>query len=129
MIDRIREFFRDEHIGITIPVGVVTGITLSSLLLAVTTGLVIPALKSTPLGDDNESFGGGFFGLDFTIGDVTFDYTQALAYSLVLGVLALIAWWLFIRAPVGIETDDNLRECPECKSLIVADARRCAPPR
>jgi large conductance mechanosensitive channel len=126
MIDRIRRFARHGHIGMTIPVGVTIGFALVLFLQSAAQAFIIPILGATPLGDDDNS---SFFGLDFSIGDTTFDYTQVVVYAFVIAVLALLAWWLF-AAPYESESADDstttVRECPECRSSIVASATRCA---
>jgi large conductance mechanosensitive channel len=129
MVDRIRDFFRNEHIGITIPVGVVAGLALSELLFHVSAAFLVPLLQETPLGDEGfPAF--GLAGLDFSIGDVTFDYTQIVNYGFTVLALVAFAWFLFVRPTraelAAAEEDDGMRECPECKSEIVAEATRCA---
>ncbi|MEX2225188.1 MAG: hypothetical protein WEB52_01915 [Dehalococcoidia bacterium] len=130
MIDRLRDFFRNEHIGITIPVGVVIGLALTSLLQTTFFYVLTPLLAETPLGDDDRSFGGGFADLDFYIGDALIFYGAPLMDLLTFAFVVLIAWTLFIRPTAAelaaADDDDGMRECPECKSPIVADATRCA---
>ncbi|MEX2226558.1 MAG: hypothetical protein WEB52_08935 [Dehalococcoidia bacterium] len=131
MINRLRDFFRNELIGITIPVGVVAGLALSELLRTAFLYMLTPLLSQTPLGDEEEGFSNfGFTDLDFNIGDASISYGIPLVDLLTLAFAALIAWWLFVR-PTAAELaaagdDDGMRECLECKSSIVADATRCA---
>ena len=126
MARRIREFFRSEPVGVTLTVGVVLGLTLSSLLTTIFLEVVRPLIAETPLGDESSNFG-GLRSLEFTIGNATVEYTTILAYIWTLFWLSMIAWYLFVR-PVVDEDEDGfeLRECPECKSSIFADATRCA---
>jgi len=127
MIDRVRDYFRDEAIGVTIPVGVVVGLALSALLRTAYLYVLTPLLAQTALGDEEDFGAFGFNDLDFNIGDATIAYGIPLVDLLTLASIAAIAWWLFVR-PTRVELDavaDRQRECPECKSLIVVGASRC----
>ena len=109
MLRRIRQYIRNESLGITIPVGVVLGLTAETLIAGVVQGLQAGHVRSIkPLG-------------------ISFYYQFALPYLIALLVLGGIAYVLFLM-PIASdnEPEPDIRECPECKSDIVAEATRCA---
>jgi large conductance mechanosensitive channel len=123
MISRLRSFCRDESLGIVIPIGVVVLLAFWSVLQGVGAAFVTPILEEA-FGDSDE-FGGSQ--LDFTVGDIVFDWTflgfQLPAFVILCGIVYI----LFIR-PIPddeIVDDESMRACPECASEIVAEARRC----
>jgi large conductance mechanosensitive channel len=120
MFDRARKFLRHESLGITIPVGVVVGVAGLGLLRDLIYAFVAPVIEQAiGRGPQNE--------LQFSIGDVTFRYVTALSEGIVFALLLLILYMLFHR-PAQDEggLDFELRECPECRSDIAMDAKRCA---
>jgi len=114
MLGRVRRFFREESLGVTITVGVVVGLTLQQVVVGIVTGFEAAALRR---GND----------LSVTVLGIDFYYQALLAYAVAWAVLAALAWVLFVMpiAPDG-EADGSTRDCPECKSEIAADATRCA---
>ncbi|HYM15272.1 MAG TPA: hypothetical protein VEZ14_06905 [Dehalococcoidia bacterium] len=113
MRKRIRGYIRDESLGITVPVGVVLGIGLLNLVDYLVTGIEIGV---SPFGHHI-----------VTILGVDFYYPTFLAGLIAWAAVALIAYALLIM-PIadGSEPQESTRECPECKSDLAADARRCA---
>jgi len=109
MLRRIRQYVRNESLGITIPVGVVLGLTLQALIAFTVEGF--------EFGHDSEIKPLG----------ISFYYTYALPYAIAFLVLAALTYVLFIM-PIASDTEPELdiRECPECKSDIFAEATRCA---
>jgi large conductance mechanosensitive channel len=56
-----------------------------------------------------------------------FNYQNFLPHGIAFLILAAIAYVLFImRVPSDGEPEPDMRECPECKSDIFAEATRCA---
>jgi large conductance mechanosensitive channel len=124
MIARLRAFCREESLGIVLPVGFVLLFALWNLVEASSQAFVYPIL--TDLLEEDEQFAR----LDFTLGDVVFDWTflgfELPAFIVLCGIL----YFVFIRPlPEGNEyideSDDGMRSCPECFSEIVVEARRC----
>lgn len=114
MLVRLRQFFREQSLGITVPVGVVVGLTFQQVLVGLVVGFEAAASRH---GND----------LTITILGVDFYYQSFLAYAVAWLVLAAIGYVLFL---MPIESDEEAepgtRECPECKSEIASDATRCA---
>lgn len=114
MIQRARAFFRDSEPAIATTVGVVGGLALYYLFVAIGYGFVVPILFS---GEDR---------LTFTLGGVTFNYQQVVVEIAALLLLAAAGYVLFIwRGDESSDADHGTRDCPECRSEIWIDARRC----
>ena len=109
MLRAIRRWFREESLGITIPVGVVLGLTSETFIAQIVQGFE--------------------FGHDPEISplEISLYYPGVLAYAIALLVLLSVAYVVFVMPiPSDDEPEPDTRECPECKSDIAADARRCA---
>lgn len=114
MLGRVRQFFREESLGVTVTVGVVLGLALQSVISAFVFALEANRLRS--VGD-----------LSVTVLGIDFYYYNFLPAFVAWAVLVALAWVLFIM-PIASdgEPDASTRECPACKSEIAADATRCA---
>lgn len=127
MIRRIREFLRSESLGIAIPVGVVALWAVWELIQSIVGNFVYPVFLEA-FGD--ESFGSEGFGfpLDFEIGGVRFQWDATLITGVSVLILLPLLYYTFIRPiPGEFEDDDSgTRECPECLSEVLIEARRCA---
>jgi len=119
MIQRLRDFFRYEPVGVTVPMGVVLGYALFSVLTAFVTGFVYPIIRDSFEGGNDNPF-------SFTIAGVTFDYLQTMIYAIALALTAAAAYFLLIWGRVDEREIAPMRDCPECLSEIDAGARRCA---
>lgn len=125
MISKMRAWARGESAGVVVPVVFVLLYGLWQVTVALATSFVLPVVSYAL--DSYDSFGDVFLPrLEFTIGEVGFDWTGFFVYSIAFVLLSGIAYVLFLR-PIAEdgEIDDGMRECPECKSEIVVDARRC----
>ncbi len=116
MLGAIRRWFREESLGITIPVGVVLGFILEQLIAQVVYGFELEHLSN--------SQGRGF---EISPLGISFYYPTVLMYAIAFAVVAAVAYLLFLL-PLASDDEDEpeTRECPECKSDIFADATRCA---
>jgi large conductance mechanosensitive channel len=121
LVLRIRGFLRRESIGVTIPFAVVLLWAFWSLILAFVGATVLPPILKAFEDDD------GTRALDFTISDIHFDFTNLVYYLVSFVLLAAIAGYVFVRQVDGdFDDDEDMRECPECRSKIFLDATRCA---
>ncbi|MHB8376659.1 MAG: hypothetical protein ACYDEB_06855 [Dehalococcoidia bacterium] len=120
MIRRARSFFRDSEAGVAVTVGVVGGLALYYVLSAIGQGLVIGYIE-------HRTRAGQLLLTEFTIAGVTFNYQLFVGPAAALALIAVLAYVLFLW-PGGepLADDSGTRDCPECKSEIWADARRCA---
>lgn len=124
MRGRLVRLFRDESTAITVPAGFVVVYATWSLLASIVGGVFFPILmrllnKDLYSGDDDD------FRIRFHIGDVLVDMTTLIIYGASFVLLALLIYFLVTHWLVDDEPFE-MRECPECKSDIFADARRCA---
>jgi large conductance mechanosensitive channel len=118
MIQRARSFFRDSESAVATTVGVVGGLALYYLFLAIGYMVVLAILADQATTNGSP--------LQFTIVGVTFRYEQLLADVIALLLLSLVGYVLFISpGDESPEADPGTRDCPDCKSEIQIDARRC----
>lgn len=122
MTNRLREWFSETPVGITVPVGVTMGYAIFQLLLQTANSFILPFLlrwrsaDEAPLGR-----------LSFHLGNYKFDYTTFTVYGLSVLVLGVLAYLLFCWRTGDAAADASAtRECPECKSEISSEASRCA---
>ena len=103
MLSRLREYVRNESPGITVPVGFVLFEAIRGVVFEVVVAFeTTHSPKATVLG-------------------ITFYWTGVLPEFIALVTMALIFFILFAWPWSGA-----VRRCPECKSRIAEDARRCA---
>jgi large conductance mechanosensitive channel len=118
MIRRARSFFRDSEPAVATTVGVVGGVALYNLFLAIGYGFVTPVFVQRLMT--------GRRAFQFTLGGVTFGYEGLVVDLTALLLLAAVAYVLFIwHADESLDGDPDTRDCPDCKSEIHIDARRC----
>lgn len=118
---RIRNFFSNGPLGITVPIGVILGYALIGFANDLYYAFVLPVLRDLGTGDKNPHQ------LTLDVGDVTLRWGYALDYSFILLFLAAVIYFVFIwRSGVSKEPAIKMRACPECKGDIVSDATRCA---
>jgi large conductance mechanosensitive channel len=125
-VARLRAFLSDGPLGITIPVGVVGLWATWSFILALVGSFIYPVLAKFPgreatfTSDNRSPLGFDFLGIDFRPDTVI---TDAISIAILIAVL----YWLFMRPlPWEDAQEDEMRDCPECKSAIFVDATRCA---
>ncbi|HEY7802600.1 MAG TPA: hypothetical protein VIE40_07990 [Dehalococcoidia bacterium] len=120
MVQRIRSFFRTSETGVAVTVGVVGGLALYYAFTALVNAFVLGYLVHHQDGGLNN------VPLEVEILGAHFDYQQLIVNGIALVLLAVVGDVLFLwrgGEPAGAAL--KTRECPECKSDIWADARRC----
>ncbi len=124
MMERLARLFREESTAITVPVGFVVLYATWTLLASIIGGVFYPVLLRLL---DKDPSGGDFDDarISFHIGNVLVDVTTLIIYGAAFVLLTLLIYLLITRWLVNGESFE-MRECPECKSDIFADARRCA---
>lgn len=121
MLNRLREWFSETPVGITVTVGVAMGYATFQLLLQTANSFILPFLlrwrsaDEAPLGR-----------LSFHLGRYKFDYTNFSVYGLSTLALGGLLYFLFCWHTGDAAEASSIRECPECKSEISAEATRCA---
>jgi large conductance mechanosensitive channel len=120
VIQRARSFFRDSDTSVALTVGIVGGFALRGLFLAFAWGFVLPIIQQNVGAEDPER------ALVFTLFGIMFTYPQVVAELTAILLLAAVGYVLFVWGggePAGPGLDT--RDCPDCKSEIWIDARRC----
>ena len=117
MLRAIRRWFEEESLGITIPAGVVLGLTTEMLIAEFVLGLEIAHVQNRPI----------IRPLQISPLGIDFNYQNFLPHAVSLIVLGIVAYVLFLM-PIASdnEPEPDIRECRECKSDIFAEATRCA---
>ena len=112
---RGRQFFQDADVA----VGVVTGLVGGFALIQLAQSFAIEMVLSTVLNAISRSG-------EFDWGGVTFDFTATIAAATTIAIVVAAIYVVFVWARASADQDERAtRECPECKSAIRADARRC----
>ncbi|MBI5284252.1 MAG: hypothetical protein HY874_04075 [Chloroflexi bacterium] len=121
MIQRARSFFRDSDTSVALIVGIVGGYALRGLFVAIGYGFVLPILA-----EGMETGRSNWSDFQFTLLGITFNYQQLVVEFTAILMLAAVGYVLFVWGggePAG--PDPDTRDCPDCKSEIWIDARRC----
>ncbi len=120
MIQRARFFFRDSDTSVALIVGIVGGSALHGLFVAIGYGFVLPVVDEVmQRGGDTQPF-------EFTILGITFNYPQLVIELTAILLLAAVGYVLFVwDGGEPAAPDPDTRDCPDCKSEIWIDARRC----
>lgn len=117
MIQRARSFLQDSEPAVATIVGVVGGLALYNVFIAIGYGFVVPIFNRLNSGHQT---------LDFTLGGFTFSYLQLIVDLTALLLIAAVAYVLFIwRDGESLDAAPDTRDCPECRSEIHIDASRC----
>jgi hypothetical protein len=125
MIARIREWCRSESLGIVVPVGFISLWVVWELLTVAVGSFIYPILIE-PMEDDRFT-GNEDFGFKFTLLGVDFQPDAFIINGLTALILGFLFYVLFWRqSPEDFIEEEPTRECPECLSEILAEARRCA---
>lgn len=112
---------------VDLAVGVVIGAAFGSVVTALVADLLTPLIAAIAKVPD-------FGGLIFTINGSQFKYGH-LINSLISFILVACAVFFFVVKPMNIliaksrkeaPADPTTKKCPECKSEIPLDAKRCA---
>jgi large conductance mechanosensitive channel len=122
MIERVRRYFRDESVGIAVPVGFVLLYALWNLLISIVGGVFYPFVLHLAKGDAQDAYR-----LDFHVGHVLVDVSTPFTYAVAFLLLVPVVYFVFVRGndPDG-DASFEMRECPACKSDVFSDATRCA---
>jgi hypothetical protein len=113
MRSRLARQFRDESLATTVPAGFLVLYAVWLLVASIVTGIVYPLILRVL---DRDPYNGS--------GNVD-DVTSLVIYGATYLLLLLVVYLLLTRWLDAGDAVDT-RECPECKSDIFADARRCA---
>jgi large conductance mechanosensitive channel len=126
LIDEFKQFlFRGNLIDLA--VAIVMGLAFTALVAAFVEDLITPLIAAIFGKPD-------FSSLTFTINDSVFRYGDFLNKLISFLTVAFVVFF-FIVKPVNTfmarqrrepPPDPTVRKCPECLSVIPADARRCA---
>lgn len=133
MILRVRAFCREESLGIVLPAALIALFAMWQVIEAAVSSFLVPLVANLVEGEPEYANGSYFLGpmpyqhLTFHVGDVPFDWTLLFIESVAGLVMGAILYYLFVRhIPEGVESETGMRDCPECFSRVVVEARRCA---
>jgi large conductance mechanosensitive channel len=119
MLERFRDWFGEGPVGITVPVGVMSGYALFQLLGSVGGGFLRPILLHWRYGDVTNG------SLTFHWGGYVFDYQLVATTGFATLTLGLIMYFLFVWRASRSSDGAEMRDCPACKNQIWSDATRC----
>jgi large conductance mechanosensitive channel len=112
---------------IDLAVGIVIGTAFAAVVQAAVTDLLTPLIAAI--------FGKPDFNqLTFTVNNSTFKYGHFLNVLIAFVIIALVVFFFVVKPINALMTlsqrrespDPSTRKCPECRSEIPIDARRCA---
>jgi large conductance mechanosensitive channel len=112
---------------IDLAVGFVIGAAFAAVVQAAVTDLLTPLIAAI--------FGKPDFNqLTFTVNNSTFKYGHFLNVLIAFVIIALVVFFFVVKPINALMTlsqrrespDPSTRKCPECRSEIPIDARRCA---
>ncbi len=122
LVVRIREFCRNESIGVVAPVGFIALWVVWQVITVFLWSFLYPVLVKVFEGD--KDFDG--LPLELSIFGIDLLPSNFLVESIAAVGMFLLLYYVFVRPiPEDSEPDRGMRECPECFSEIVIDARRC----
>jgi large conductance mechanosensitive channel len=112
---------------VDLAVGIVIGAAFAAVVQAAVTDLLTPLIAAI--------FGKPDFNqLTFTVNNSTFKYGHFLNVLIAFVIIALVVFFFVVKPINALMTlsqrrespDPSTRKCPECRSEIPIDARRCA---
>jgi len=112
---------------VDLAVGIVIGAAFAAVVQAAVTDLLTPLIAAI--------FGKPDFNqLTFTVNNSTFKYGHFLNVLIAFVIIALVVFFFVVKPINALMTlsqrrespDPSTRKCPECRSEIPVDARRCA---
>jgi large conductance mechanosensitive channel len=112
---------------VDLAVGIVIGAAFAAVVQAAVTDLLTPLVAAI--------FGKPDFNqLTFTVNNSTFKYGHFLNVLIAFVIIALVVFFFVVKPINTLMTlsqrrespDPSTRKCPECRSEIPIDARRCA---
>jgi large conductance mechanosensitive channel len=112
---------------VDLAVGIVIGAAFAAVVQAAVTDLLTPLIAAI--------FGKPDFNqLTFTVNNSTFKYGHFLNVLIAFVIIALVVFFFVVKPINTLMTlsqrrespDPSTRKCPECRSEIPIDARRCA---
>ncbi|GAA3836278.1 large conductance mechanosensitive channel protein MscL [Sphaerisporangium flaviroseum] len=112
---------------VELAVAVVIGATFSGLIQALVADLITPLIGAITGGRQPD-----FGKYSFTVNGSEFKYGDFINHLLTFLIIAAVVYWLVVMPMTRLVSifDRNQKstekECPECKSDIPLDARRCA---
>ena len=124
MILRVRAFCREESLGIVLPATLIALFAMWQVIEAAVTTFLLPLVASL----FEERYPEYLFDrLVFDAGSMQFGWTMVFVESVAAVVLGATIYFLFVRPiPDDVGSETGMRDCPECLSRVVVEARRCA---
>jgi len=126
ILNDFRQFLLRGNV-VDLAVAVVIGAAFGAVVTALVQDLLTPLIAA--IGGQQD-----FSALDFTINDSTFRYGDFINKVVTLVTIAAVVFF-FVVVPINTliarsrkepPADPTTRKCPECRSEIPIDARRCA---
>src|SRR4051812_16346770 len=127
MLAEFRKFVLRGNV-VDLAVGVVVGAAFGAVVTALVSDLITPLIGAVGGKPD-------FSALKFTINDSVFRYGEFINAVISFLIIAAAVFFFVVRPlnrlmeryGLGAQEDERpTRDCPECKSAIPLDARRCA---
>ncbi|MFI6320003.1 large conductance mechanosensitive channel protein MscL [Nonomuraea sp. NPDC050556] len=112
---------------VELAVAVIVGATFSGLIQAMVVDLITPLVGAVTGGKQPD-----FADYSFTLNGSQFKYGDFLNHLLTFLIIAAVVYWLVVMPMtrlVSVFDRDKAteeRKCPECRSDVPVDARRCA---
>jgi large conductance mechanosensitive channel len=117
VVKEFKEFLLRGNL-VELAVAFVIGLAFAAVVTSLVEDLVTPLVAAIFGRPD-------FAGLTFTVNESTFRYGEFLNALVAFGLVAAVLFF-FVVKPVNALVERRTRQCPECRSEIPADARRCA---
>jgi large conductance mechanosensitive channel len=118
VVKEFKEFLLRGNL-VELAVAFVIGLAFAAVVTSLVEDLVTP-LVAAIFGQPD------FAGLTFTVNESTFRYGEFLNALLAFVLVAAVLFFFVVKPVNALIERSRRRQCPECRSEIPADARRCA---
>ena len=118
-ITRFRRYIRRGPTEFLTAAGLVVAWAAYGMVSNVAEGVIMPMIQNAFVGDAPRRQ------LTWAVAGVTFRFAPIVEESIVLILVAVIAYWLALRPQSDDGRSLSRRSCPECQSTIADGARRC----